>query len=486
MRGTMSTRPETARDVADFLRDLRPGNPFERAARIGIVGGSRAGKSVLLTSLLDHLRHFDVRRFRLTDNGLFQKNSLDLRDFAEEPLPEPPARFPYEAFRAQLTEAAAWPRKTRDAYQIRVRMSVNAGPFGLRVPLLLTFLDFPGERFADAAMAGRSFSEWSDTMERTLLASAAHGKAVAAFRKARIDPDATAESVARSYKRLLAAMIADYRVLISPSAFALGPEGDSPPRGLDPETLAAQRLCGLDAERPFAPLDNVEQRRHPEIARVYSENYDAYRRELVEPLFAALKRCDRIAFLANIPEILQSGVGALNDTADLLQNVLAGCFADSNLITRSARALGNRVLPLLLREDWRPGGVRRVALAATQADRIHPSDTDRLKHLLRELAAPVLRNAGASARIELFTCAAVRATESHDDRLRGIPAGEAGAAPEDRHPHDYDVSRLPPAWPDDWNPAEYSFEDVLPRLSPNRRRPPAQAGLDTLFQFLLP
>lgn len=482
----MSERSAMPPNIVEMLRDLRAGNPFEKAARIGIVGGSRAGKSVLLTSLLDHLRHFDTRRFRLLEGGLFQRNVLDLRDFTEETLPEPPTRFPYEAFRAQLTEAATWPRKTRDAYQIRVRMTANAGPFGLRVPMLLTFLDFPGERFADAAMAGRSFDEWSEIMERTLLSGAGHGAAISAFRKARIDPEATVESVASAYRRLLAVMISDYRIFISPSTFALGPEGDSPPRGAPPEDLAATRLSGLDSARPFAPLDSVERRRHPEITRVYTENYDAYRNVLVEPLFAALKRCDRLAFLANIPEILQSGVGALNDTADLLQNVLDGCSAASGLISRSARVLANRVLPLLLRDEWRPGGVNRVALVATQADRIHPSDIDRLKHLLRELASPVVRNAGNAARLEFLTCAAVRATETREDRLRGIPAVEWGAEPRSREPREYEVSRLPAAWPDNWDPAEYSFEDVLPRFSPNRRRPPAQAGLDTLFQFLLP
>lgn len=474
--------------AAKLLRGLRAGNPFERAARVAIVGGSRAGKSVLLTSLLDHLRHFDAARFRLETGTFFQRTSLDPRDFTEEPLPEPPTRFPYEAFRAQVTEAAAWPRKTCDAYQIRIRLSARIGPFGLRVPLLLTFLDFPGERFADAPMAGSGYAEWSDAMERSLLAGPDGSGAIAAFRRTRENPTAGEEDLTTAYRRVLAESIRDYRVLISPSVFALGTGGDLPPRGADAEALAKGRLCGLDAGRAFAPLDAAARQRHPTLARTFEGHYSAYRAALVDPLFGALKRCDRLAFLVNLPEILQSGVGALNDTGDLLQNVLAGCLPDTGLLARSTRAFANRMLPLLLREEWRPGGVGRIALVATQADRIHPGDVDRMRRLLRELAAPVLRNAGAggTARIELFTCAAVRATEVRGERLLGVPATESGAAPAERAPHAYTVSRLPDAWPGQWDPADFSFEDILPRFSPNRRRPPAQSGLDTLFQFLLP
>src|SRR3954471_7205374 len=83
--------------------------------RVGVVGLYNAGKTVLLTSLVNHLEHHDPDRFRLgTGDATVRKFELG--------RPDPGwAHFNYAGFRDALVHHGKWPEKTRDRSQLVCR-----------------------------------------------------------------------------------------------------------------------------------------------------------------------------------------------------------------------------------------------------------------------------------------------------------------------------------------------------------------------------
>ena len=75
-----------------------------RECRVGIVGLSNAGKTVMLTSLIDHLHHHDEDRFRIGHHAT-------LRKFQIEPVDKGWVKFNFEQYRDALVHRGRWPRK---------------------------------------------------------------------------------------------------------------------------------------------------------------------------------------------------------------------------------------------------------------------------------------------------------------------------------------------------------------------------------------
>src|SRR6476661_7084468 len=121
--------------------------------RMGVVGLYNAGKTVFLTSLVNHLQDHDPDRFRLGD-GRGQ-----VRKFRAESCDAGWAGFDAARYRDALVHAGRWPEKTRDRFQYVCRFERSDWTFS---DTLLKLYDLPGERLADAAMLGRSFAAWSE------------------------------------------------------------------------------------------------------------------------------------------------------------------------------------------------------------------------------------------------------------------------------------------------------------------------------------
>src|SRR6478735_11697626 len=121
--------------------------------RVGVVGLYNAGKTVLLTSLINHLQDHDADRFPLGGPA------TRVRKFTVLP-PDPGWEpFNYTGCRDALVHGGRWPAKTRDRAQYVCKFERSDWTFS---DCLLKLYDLPGERIADAAMLGRSFAAWSD------------------------------------------------------------------------------------------------------------------------------------------------------------------------------------------------------------------------------------------------------------------------------------------------------------------------------------
>src|SRR5262245_30145529 len=80
-------------------------------ARVGVVGLYSAGKTVLLTSLINHLQDHDPDRFPLGAPG------TRLRKFTVHAPDSGWAAFNYTGYRDALVNAGRWPSKTTDRSQ---------------------------------------------------------------------------------------------------------------------------------------------------------------------------------------------------------------------------------------------------------------------------------------------------------------------------------------------------------------------------------
>lgn len=469
----------------DWLRKLRSTIPLRltdplrsRDLRIGIVGTSRSGKSVLLTSILDHLKNFDPEALQFS-------RPLKIRRFRELNCPQHPSDlpiFPYESFRGQLTMEARWPAKTKATYHFRCRLEVDDHALLWPRQLRLDWLDFPGERLADIPMGGRDYATWSDHWWESFARSPADQESVVPLTTALKGPEVTLSELSETYRGILARLTLGFRPLVSPSVFLLCPEGTQPPRNATVRDLAARRPIGIRPGDPVIPLPREARERHPRLAEILSQNYRQYVSELASPLFKALARCDRILFAVNIPEILLIGPEALNDTSDLITRFLEAGLPPDNFANRVQAFLRNRILAPALKESWRPGGVERVAFVATQADRVLASDANRLLQLLNQLVATPMRKSAPTMSYRTFTCAAVRAAQTRERKL--VAATRPGNDGRD-HLETFAVSSLPDRWPDQWSSDDFQYPEVFPRFSPVRHRPPLQEGLSSILEYLL-
>src|SRR5436309_15854547 len=86
--------------------------------RIGVIGLQGSGKTVLLTSLINHLMHHDPRRFPI------QGGAARITHFSQEAPDEGWSQFEYTKARRALARPD-WPAKTLESSQYKCRFRWN-------------------------------------------------------------------------------------------------------------------------------------------------------------------------------------------------------------------------------------------------------------------------------------------------------------------------------------------------------------------------
>ena len=182
--------------------------------RIGVIGLQGSGKTVLLTSLINHLMHHDPKRFPLGDG------TVEVTHFVQE-LPDPGwDQFPYAKARKSLGQAA-WPEKTLETSQYKCGFRWSG-----KQPLSgLTFYDLPGERFADLFMYDNDYANWSSESLQELGASAQFPEFEKGLRVDRISTS-TEKELLDQFKLGLARLVVEDPTIVSPSTLYLNLNGE--------------------------------------------------------------------------------------------------------------------------------------------------------------------------------------------------------------------------------------------------------------------
>ena len=474
---------------------------LSRRKRIAVTGIANSGKTVFLTSLLWHLHEFGDAEFYL-------ENNVKITGFREI---RSDSTFPFYKFQDAMAKQGQWPRKTKDVHHYVAQFKRSDRAWKQQ----LDFLDFPGERIADAAIAGYDdFGDWSDHMFRHFDSDSGYRKAAHEFQQEMEDIlpgpedqsqmgsenvehefqlglkgirhqirkglkdilsrrqggcDNLRHQVVRCYRKVLARYALDCKPLISPSVFLLDRQGDAA-RPAPPDVLADERLCGLDASSQFAPLPKHVRETNSDLVREMQTHYQRYRKELVRPLFENLADSQSMIVLVDIPSLLLGGVDRYNDNRQIVLDLFETMQGDSSI---------GRLLRQL--RFWSPA-LQRIAFVATKADLVRKSDlnTGRLKSLLRSMNRRA-KDLFPDTKVEWFDCSVcISTTHMDDDKLRGVPI-EGNPK---RLEMEFAVSPLPEEWPSDWDRESYQFPSVFPRPPRNYQTPPKHRNLETVFDFV--
>lgn len=469
--------------------------------RVGVLGMQQAGKSTFITSLVNHLHEHRPGEFPVGKSG----TKIDCRYL---PPADGTPEFPYDDFRREL-HARKWPLKTKALSEYRCQLDfTRGGRWGRLVKAVsrtrLTLTDIPGEWLADLTMHKTDYPAWADRVYG-LLDGAYLDAGRDYLRLVEGDGPLEAGPVVAAFKLALARLAFDYMPIVTPSTLLVTPDGKYVPKKKEfrtPEWVAANRFAGLDAGREFAPLPAAVRDAHPALAAEFARHYAAYRDRLVTPLADKYFACDQLVLLIDPAVLLTAGPGAYNGCVQMLATALAHLVsgqntwqAGSNWLLDQLPFLGGQLpaVPLLgrvpgvawLGKQMPVRKVHKLAVVASQADRVHRDDRDKFGDLVRQMVQPLLRKAEATKwlRVGYFVCAAVDSSVS-----RAYPQLEVLPLDADDRPQPETravaVSPVPDLWPRDWQPGDYFF----PRFAPNRpataHAPPSHIGLNRVAEFL--
>jgi len=440
---------------------------------IGIVGLGAAGKTVFLTSLIDHIRL----------DGFRERQGVSLTNFREHDRKAVAGNwFPYKLYRARIADECRWPAKTGTA----LHYVCNFRRTDWSIPIRLHFYDLPGERIADASMFARKFSAWSQHTLTALAENRAVEKDVKAYAEFCNDSENGAAAIAHRYKLLLGKLVKEYRTLITPSTYILDLDGSMiENEDEDLNIWAEKRAVGLGKDQEFAPLPESVFEARPDLVKEFDSVYRSYRNVVVKPLFSRLKKCHQLYILVDIPGLLSASTHKFNDAVALIEDLLESCAPTNRFLRRAC----DRLIPhrLGLRR------IKRLGLVATKSDMVRRKESDRLKSLLREMARRHVNDLQIfGVHTNLFTCASVYCTKecSDEEKLCGYPIyGEEGqprflSPLEDAKPEELSVDALPKEWPRHWNPGEFSFPEVYPLVPVNFGKAPEEEGLWDVLSFI--
>ena len=454
---------------------------------IGVIGMHSSGKTVYLTSLIDHLMNHDPARFRL---GPDTASPVTVRRVRPEPVNAGWEAFNYAGNRAALATSGRWPRKTRDRAEFAVGFERSDWRFN--APLLRLF-DMPGERLADAAMFGQSYAQWSDHWHRYTADDAHQRAASAGFLDALAGNSPVAHALGSlggvtvlidAYRLALATAVGEhYKPFVTPSSFLLDAAGGVA-HGDTPAEIAAGRYVGTTEATQFVPLPAAVRAKYPEMTAEFARHYETYQREMVGPYLESLARCHSLIVMVDIVEMLRSGVAMANDGRQMVRDLMRVIEPGESVLGTALRRLSEAVL------QHRPRWVSKIAFVAPKIDLVHPADRDRVLHLMRKHVGSLAQDHdGLECRF--FVASAVVSTKSMPGGestrvMRGLPYRDADGAKIPRGvEQQFPVSVVPEEWPSTWRPGDYSFPEVYPVLPAYQGYPPDQIGLDRVLEFVM-
>ncbi|NLW51473.1 MAG: YcjX family protein [Candidatus Brocadiaceae bacterium] len=430
-----------------------------RTLRVAVTGLRRAGKTVFLTSLINHLLDGSEETLPAFRDEAIAFSAAPLRRRSEA------TPFPYLQYLDQLRgDSPSWPARTSDVSEFPLALTVRNLKNHRARTVTLELVDYPGERLLDLPLVSMGYEEWSDQVsEEARVGLRKELSAPWLETCAQLHPGADDRPAVEHYADYLRDCRREGLGYLQPSALLL--EADA---------------VGQDRFR-FCPLPDDVRRRLPELAREYGVRYGQYLRGYVRPFFRKAARCSRQIVLVDVLHILRRGVHSYNDTRRALRRILdAFGYAEQRHPLSPLRII-----------DMFQTRVDRMLFVATKADQCTRATRGNLRYLLEDLVEPKRRELAVglpNGRPRVTFCAAHRSTEDAAKEFEGRQLSCLRGRRADR-PADRDgpwfPGEIPPAWPDDqWNPEEsqFIFPDFLPARLPMRDGATApHINLDKVF-----
>jgi len=436
--------------------------------KVAVVGFSSSGKTVFLTSLINHLSEHNPDLFKID-----QKGEGEIRKFKSLETPKP---FNYEKHRSSLTDSHVWPEKTKSFSTYKCTFEPSNW---LLTTARLTLVDLPGEYFNDIQIAiQKEFRDWSDFMLQQMIEDPVQSQ----FAKDYLDYVTNSgvefyyQIALSKYKKLLLKLYQSYKP-VTPSSFIISPEG----KVLHPDEYQTEtemfkaHYSGIDGENEFIPLPKTILDSDLELTRHLTKSYSKYRKQVVIPWCNQLAGCDRIVVLLDIPDLLCTNVSRYNDVRESINSIFDYLNPDHNSFSSLFRIGLNIALPSFLK--WRR--LTRAAFVATKADTVCEYHRDNLKLLTEEMCRKVSQNYDGLL-TKVFSCSAICSTETlADNALKGVLQGG------DSSDVAFQISEVPNHWPDIWKEGDFTFADVMPKWPHRKDSPPKHLNMDAVFRYIM-
>ena len=452
---------------------------FGSKHRVGVIGILNSGKTVFITSLINHVKDHDPSILRLRDGAT-------RIIFDGELAPEKPfERFPYSIYRAEAHKS--WPDKTERPSQYRCTFYRTDWHWTHGE---LSLVDSPGERVSDLLMVDKDFAGWSDWLLEFMAKDREHSYrdlcreyldflvSLGQGGAGPVSAEDARRRIVEKYSGLLVRLALGYRPIVTPSAFVLSPGGVHLGENISRNDFS-QCHPGLDAHQAFAPLPGDFRAKNPEVAKAFASHYGAYQEEIARPLWRMFSSCNELVFLVDIITLLNANTDMYNGNRELVERIIDILSPGDSLFGRAMRSLWSG----LSFGHSGISGIQRLAFVATKADLVRREDRPRLEGLLRQMTKGFidrLQMTKSALAFEHLACSAVLSAEAlADGRIRGA-SPRNGLVLSDMEP-----PRVPESWPHSWKQGDYRFLGVSPKFPENASVPPGHIRMDALVDFLL-
>lgn len=450
--------------------------------RVVLMGSKGTGKTVFLTSVGDQLKHHNPKSFNL--NGWKAVFDSDLDQKVQESALKGGRLFEYARAREYLAKGE-WPAKTKDWSVLTIPFTLvkNVNGKEKRRQIILEMLDLPGERVADFAMIGRSYSEWCGWMETRFGGiSGASG-----FFKQYLVALQNLSSVERDkaialYKEFLVDEYCNYTLSLTPSIVKLGIDGKTQSKGSREEFRKdlEHTPIGLAEDLQFIPLakENFSQS-SPHFAWIkdFEKAYNKYVETIIAPIASWCSHANSLIYFVDILDLLNRGAQVYNSEKKFAEQALA--FFKHRKPDLPFPGIIDYLMGLFVTR------IDSIIVVPTKADRVCDQG-DRMVKLAHSMLESVVRTMGLEEKKTAFiSCAAVDTSEIYKEEM-AIRA-RIKTADGNIELKQFKVRDVPEDWPEsaNWQIGAYNWPNTFPMFDEREDLPPKQRGLDAIMQRVL-
>lgn len=346
---------------------------FDRKVRVAVTGLSGAGKTALITSLINQLLHTASHNqlpfLEVTEEQRLKATRLTAHQELHIPA------FPYEKNLNSITEPSRqWPSSTTNISlaQINCRYSVKnkwLKTFREDSVLRVEIIDYPGEWLLDLPLLQLSFKEWSrlcvsylsSQRRQQYVKSVTETIHSLRFHLGLVEPElsATLSEVATEYRQCLTRYRQehlDYSVAL-PGRFILPGELKGAPV-LDFFPVLNHDILELD-------WDTFEE---DSLLKQLENRYDYYQKKVIRPFFDEyFSNVDRQILLVDTNSVLEAGYEAYQELQKTIEQLLQGfSYGRSNWLKRLFAPSIDRLMIATTKVDLLPPDQHRAIEAFMQ------------------------------------------------------------------------------------------------------------------------
>ncbi|MCW8885900.1 MAG: YcjX family protein [Motiliproteus sp.] len=460
--------PEKRQELGDQLQKFAS-TALDRHVRLAVTGLSQSGKTVFITSLLDHL--LSAR----DSNGLpFFSLCNEDRLLGVKLLPSQGGQeFPFRESMDQLNASPTqWPASTDKLSSIRLAIRYRPGSKVQRMvsetaTLYLDIIDYPGEWLLDLPMLQQNFNSWSQQQYRLMAQEPRQSMA-----KSWLNGAAELDGEAPADQSQITEFSAQYRGLLQ--GFRRHEQRLSllqPGRFILPGNLEGSELL------QFFPLvkTNSEASQEGSLYAQLEQRFEDYKQQVVEEFYRNhFCHFDRQVVLIDCLKTLNNGRACFDDMQEAVAGILQSFqYGQSGL----------------LRRLFKPR-IDRVLFASTKADHV----TANQHHNLEQFLELIIQQARRDIQFEgletrCMAIASYRATGAAEAEVDGqVLSCLKGFRKQNHEPVVLFPGEVPTALPQDkdWSGQRFRFVDFAPPdLKKVRDTPASHIRMDQAIQYLL-